>query len=186
MKVESGINKKVKLCFIQLFPYFLALYLYYIRKYIPWSSTYEEVLFMVTVAAFLNGCYGYFHTKYGVELRLVVLLSLVRSLLFCLTTDLFHWRRCEASPRSQWVGMIAVLAWICDDDGDDDAWKSLRRGWLSSTFLATFSQWLCVCGHSGATHFDSREMEKECSCSLNTRQTLQGYYLSNCAVNHDL
>ncbi len=68
-----------------------------------WSSTHQEGLFMVVMAALLNGCYGYLHTRYGVEPRLAVLLSLVRSPHFCLITDFFHWWRCKASPRSQWV-----------------------------------------------------------------------------------
>lgn len=45
----------------------------------------EKGLFMVVMAAFLNGCYGYLHTRYGVELRLAVLFSAH----FCLTTDSF-------------------------------------------------------------------------------------------------
>ncbi len=59
---------------------------------------------MVVMAAFLDGCYGYLHTSNGVELGLAELLSLVHSPHFCLMTDLFHWSRFEASPRSQWVG----------------------------------------------------------------------------------
>lgn len=43
---------------------------------------------MAVIAASLNGCYGYLHTRYGAELRLAVLLSLVCSPHFCLTTDL--------------------------------------------------------------------------------------------------
>ena len=89
---------------------------------------------MVVMAAFLNGCYGYLHTRYGVQLRLAVLLSLMHSPHFCLITDLFHWKRCEASPRSQW-GEGGEVCWclrlsvsVCvHDDDDDGAWKSLRK-----------------------------------------------------------
>lgn len=105
---------------------------------------------MVVMAAFLNGCYGYLHTRYGVELRLAVLLSLVRSPHFCLITDRFHWWRCKASPRSQWVGgwRGAVLASVCDDD-DDDAWKSLRRG-RSSPIKHFVSHSVTECVSAGA------------------------------------
>lgn len=48
-------------------------------KCIKWSPTHQGGLFMVAMAAFLNGCYGYLHTRYSVDLRLEVLLSRVRS-----------------------------------------------------------------------------------------------------------
>lgn len=51
------------------------------------------------MAAFLNGCYGYLHTRYGVEL-MVGGVAVARALTSLLSpvTDAFHWRRCGASP----------------------------------------------------------------------------------------
>lgn len=67
---------------------------------------------MVVMAAFLNGCYGYLHTRYSEELRLAVLLLLVRSPHFCLITHLSHWWRCKASLSSRW-GMTGSCGNVC-------------------------------------------------------------------------
>ena len=97
-------------------PFWFYLSLYSMRwKFKKWSAAHQDGLFMAVMAAFLNGCYGYLHTRYGVQLRLAVLLSLMHSPHFCLITDLFHWWRCKASPSSQWGegGEVCLCVCVC-------------------------------------------------------------------------
>lgn len=135
-------------------------------KRITWLSTHQEGLFMVVMAASLNGCYGYLHTRNGAELRLAVLLSLVHSPHFCLITDLSHWWRCEASPRSRWVGGDggAVLACVCVQWGWCWSWSE-EKGWgeVTGYFCKHFvghcvTVIVCLLTHSSLLLTESTEM----------------------------
>lgn len=160
-------------------------------KFKKWSSTHQDGLFMVVMAAFLNGCYGYLHTRYGVQLRLAVLLSLMHSPHFCLITDLFHWWRCEASPRSQW-GKGGEVCWclclcvcVCMMMmmmmGHGKALGNITL-YLSGTLSATLS-W---CDYIFLEQGNGKTMRTFIiSWPLSTRQAIQGYYLCVC-VNHVL
>lgn len=143
------------------------------------------------VAASLNGCYGYLHTRFGAPLRLAVLLSLVRSPHFLPPNRSFSlaevWGVTKGLVGGRGRGRcVCVCVW--DDGDDDDAWKR-----LGEVTLQTVCRPLC---HDDGVFADIQELvaagEQGNGKKLSlfrahwTQDKQFEVTRSNCAVNHNV
>lgn len=109
-------------------------------------------------------------------------------LAFCLLADLFHWWRCEASPRGWWAGGDGGAVCVCETTTmmmmHGNTWERLLFKHFVGHCVTTMA---CLQTCRSSLLNESREMGSRCLSVMPTEhKTNSARQRSNCAVNHTM